>query len=59
MALVCRNARYLSILGEISDRQGTSNFTLYHIERLEGVKLRQEALESKFEWLFLDVVAAF
>ena len=28
MALVCRNARNLSILGEISDRQGTSNSLL-------------------------------
>ena len=52
MALVCRNARDLSPLGDISDRQGTSNLTLNHIERFEDAKLRKEALRSNIEWLF-------
>ena len=52
MALVCRNARNLSILGDISDHQGTTNFTFNHIERFEDAKLRKEALRSNLEWLF-------
>ncbi len=46
MALVCRNARNLSTSGGISDRYGTSDFTLKHIERFEDAKLRKEALGS-------------
>ena len=52
MALVCRNARNLSILGDISDHQVTTNFTFNNIERFEDAKLRKEALVSKLEWLF-------
>ena len=39
MALVCRNASNLSTLGDISDHQGTSDFTLKHIGRFEDAKL--------------------
>ena len=39
MALVWRNARNLSTSGDISDRSGTSDFTLKHIGRFEDAKL--------------------
>jgi hypothetical protein len=52
MALVCRNARVLSTSGDMSDRQGTSDFTLKHIGRFQDAKLRKEALGRKLEWLF-------
>ena len=52
MALVCRNARNLSTLGDISDHQGTSDFTLKHIGRFEDAKLRKEALEATLSGCF-------
>ena len=59
MALVCRNARNMSTSGKIRDRKGLSDLTSKHIGRLEDVKLGKEALGSKFEWLFLDMLAVF